>query len=336
MGVTPGPHRPWHPETEAVEGDVIHAMDPCVGRVVHCDWGTAPKKRRMAIADRCVDGSWRAHPVALVGALDTLLERARAGVSDDQSVLIGFDFPIGVPVAYARAVGASSFVDLLARLQSEGRSEFFEVCRVPAEISPARPFYPRNGSPKGSTSRARHYDALGLSRDDLLRECDRRTGAEVLFWTLGPKQVGRGALIGWRDVLAPNLSALRVWPFHGALRDLLVPGAAVVAETYPAAFYRQLGVDVVKSDRASRARTTSRLLAWASANRVDLAPTLHADLASGFRTDDEFDAAIGLFGMIDILHGNHAEGGLSTEAGQVEGWILGAHAPARRTPAMKG
>ena len=43
----------------------------------------------------------------------------------------------------------------------------------------------------------------------LLRRCERggngHKQACCLFWTLGGNQVGKAAIIGWRDVLAPAL-----------------------------------------------------------------------------------------------------------------------------------
>jgi len=67
-----------------------------------------------------------------------------------------------------------------------------------------------------------------------------------VFWTLGGKQVGRAAIIGWRDLLVPALQDpsidLRLWPFDGDLVDLIAPGAMVVAETYPAEACVHLGM----------------------------------------------------------------------------------------------
>ena len=45
-------------------------------------------------------------------------------------------------------------------------------------------------------------------------------------------QVGKAAIIGWREVLAPALrggGSVSLWPFDGSLPSLLVPGNVVVA-----------------------------------------------------------------------------------------------------------
>ena len=70
----------------------------------------------------------------------------------------------------------------------------------------------------------------------------------ALFWTLGGQQVGKAAISGWTQVLAPALRRLgdnpsiSIWPFSGCLADLLQPGSTVLAETYPAEYYAHLGV----------------------------------------------------------------------------------------------
>lgn len=51
-----------------------------------------------------------------------------------------------------------------------------------------------------------------------------RNAACPLFWTLGANQVGKGAIIGWRDVLSPALhddKGVFLWLFDGFLDDLL-------------------------------------------------------------------------------------------------------------------
>src|SRR5215469_1950241 len=61
-----------------------------------------------------------------------------------------------------------------------------------------------------------------------------------LFWTLGASQVGKGAIVGWREVLAPALrddEAVLLWMFDGRLCELLRPGTIVIAETYPTECY---------------------------------------------------------------------------------------------------
>lgn len=292
-------------------------------RVVHCDWGTHPRKRRMAAAERLPEGRWIAGAVEPAGDLATLIERARS--AGPGAVLVGFDFPIGVPSAWAQAAGVPSFRELLLGAGRGEWIELFDVCRAPAEIHLRRPFYPYASSSKGSVARAHQTSALGLERGALLRRCDALAGAEVLFWTLGAKQVGKGALVGWRYVLAPAARDVRLWPFDGSLAELAAPGAVVVAETYPASFYGSFARGVIKSERASRARAAPGLLRLAAEAGVDLAPELRAAIEQGFASDDDFDAAVGLLGMLRVVLGRAGEGGpLPAAARTVEGWILGA------------
>ena len=72
--------------------------------VAHCDWGKDPKKRWMAVASRPPGGDFTAAATVMVGNTATLLDRLR-GIAGPRPVLIGFDFPIGVPKAYADAAG---------------------------------------------------------------------------------------------------------------------------------------------------------------------------------------------------------------------------------------
>ena len=175
--------------------------------VVHADWGTAPAKRWLASA-ALQDGRYLARTPEPVGEAGTLLHRLRAaGTEADGSVLLGFDFPIGLPLAYARRVGVDCFTDLLSRLGRGEWDRFYEVAETPEAIGPRRPFYPRR---PGNTRQRHLVDALGVDTIDCLRRrCELahedRRAASPLFWTLGAQQVGKAAIAGWRDVLGPGL-----------------------------------------------------------------------------------------------------------------------------------
>lgn len=84
-------------------------------------------------------------------------------------------------------------------------ADFYNPAARADEISLVRPFYPRA---PGGTSKQQLLDALGVGcSEELLRLCDRPTAARgkacEIFWTLGANQVGRAAIHGWRDLLAP-------------------------------------------------------------------------------------------------------------------------------------
>jgi hypothetical protein len=259
--------------------------------------------------------------------------------------LVGFDFPIGLPARYAEQAGIDDFRALLTQLGAGRWRSFYEVAERPEQINVHRPFYPYR---PGGTRRQHLLDGLGLScTNDLLRQCERarpdRRAAAPLFWTLGAQQAGKAAIAGWREVLVPGLRSasldVALWPFDGALPDLLQPGRIVLAETYPAecythlgiAFPRQAGRRTGKRVQAVRADNAPPLLAWAKKTRVRLAPALREQIADGFGPspdgEDPFDAVVGLFGMLNVVLGHRPAGAPEDPVlRQVEGWILGQEA----------
>ena len=312
--------------------------------VAHADWGSRASARWVARA-RLRDGSWEAEAPEPVGEVSTLLARLAAEASGG-CVLVGFDFPIGLPAAYAGRAGIGSFRDMLPELGQGPWSRFFEPAERAEEISLRRPFYPRR---PGGARRAHLERALGLDWTSLLRDCDRasasRRAAAPVFWTLGSQQVGRGAIVGWRDLLQPALrdEALDValWPFDGPLEDLFAPGRVVVAETYPRELYGRLGIrfgSQPKRRRSARASQAPPLIAWSGRRGVQLEPALRTELADGFASDDAFDAVAGLFGMLEIVMKCGPAGDPDPQIQAIEGWMLGrpVDVEAREMPAPRG
>lgn len=320
-------------------------MSNLPARVAHADWSINPTKRWMADA-RLTDGDrYRLaapHQVADLAALQRDLQAPAPGVAP---ALFGFDFPLGLPLAYAERAGVESFPAFLERLRSAPWSDVLSVAADREEIALTRPFYPARAGPKGTVSRAQLVAGLGLARfNDLLRLCDLpredRRAACALFWTLGGQQVGKAALAGWRDLLLPALAAPRppkLWPFEGSLADLLRPGACVIAETYPAEIYRHLGIafspsragrKAGKRVQADRAANGPTMIARAKDLDVDLAPEMRALIEDGFGAspdgEDAFDATVGVLGMINIVRGQRPayEPG-DDRVRRIEGWILG-------------
>ena len=252
-----------------------------------------------------------------MGNPGSLIARLRTEAGENGCAFAGFDFPIGVPASYAKRAAISSFPALLSKLGDGDWKDFYSVCDKPAQISVYRPFYP-NGGYKGRREEDL-FRGLGVSSlEPLLRRCERggngHKQACCLFWTLGRNQVGKAAIIGWRDVLAPALrreKPIILWPFDGALPDLLMPGNVVVAETYPAECYGWFSEKAVgsKSDQNERKKFGASLLRWADAQSVMVANCLIEDIQSGFpKGDDAFDAVVGLFGMLKVCLGEHATG----------------------------
>lgn len=137
--------------------------------VAHADWSTAPAKRWLACAAWDA-GRYRVRAPEPVGEAGRLLRRLRAAAGNDGAVLLGVDFPIGVPRVYAHRAGIDRFVALLPRLGLGEWAAFYDVADRPEEVGLHRPFYPRR---PGGTRQRHLLDALGIQRiDDLRRRCE--------------------------------------------------------------------------------------------------------------------------------------------------------------------
>lgn len=213
-------------------------------------------------------------------------------------------------------------------------AEFYTPAEKPDQISLTRPFYPLT---PGGTSKQHLYNGLGLnSARSLLRRCDcasaTRNQACEIFWTLGANQVGRAAISGWRDVLAPAVrgGAIKLWPFDGEMTDLLQPGRIVVAETYPAEVYSYLGLvrNFGKRKHVGRQSQCDAILSWCGRNSVRLHRLVELEIRDGFGdsdiSEDKFDTVVGLLGMIEVAqHTPRFAAPADPAVRNVEGWILG-------------
>ncbi|MEK9660685.1 MAG: hypothetical protein VW644_02940, partial [Alphaproteobacteria bacterium] len=275
-----------------------------------------------------------------------LLEAAGPAKDGCGTVLIGFDFPLGLPAAYADAASIANFRSALTRFGRGDWADFYTPAATRDEIALTRPFYPARNGPKGTVKREHLAAALGVaSYQDLHRACDRdypgRAAAAALFWTLGGNQVGKAAISGWRDLIAPALRRrdmpVRLWPFGGTLAALLAKPGLVVAETYPGEIYHHLGLAIAEPRRskrrqADRAADAATLAGHTRRLGIDLSRDFAAALADGFGTDargeDRFDAAVGLIGMVNILRGRRDPGDPKDRVRRrIEGWILGQADP---------
>ena len=134
---------------------------PGVTLVAHADWSVSDKKRWVA----------RAPAEGLMGVLKQplqlrrnlpglLLQRLKAEAGEGGCAVAGFDFPIGLPVAYARKAGIGDFQEFLLNW-GEGRwADFDKPARLSGEICVERPFYPL--APGGS-QRIFLIGGLGIS-----------------------------------------------------------------------------------------------------------------------------------------------------------------------------
>jgi hypothetical protein len=179
---------------------------------------------------------------------------------------------------------------------------------------------------------------LGVrSSDELLRQCERRTAkrsaACEIFWTLGANQVGKAAIQGWRDLLAPAVGsrAISIWPFDGDFSVLLASAGITVLETYPAETYGHLGFarGFGKRTNEGRASQAGPVISWCDRNAVVLRAELIAQIEDGFghseTGEDTFDAFIGLLGMIEaVCDPLRCVAPHDSVVQDVEGWIFGA------------
>lgn len=293
----------------------------------HADWSVSPAKRWMSLATPLAQG-WHV-TLEKVGDLPTLFARLRAR-AQGAPIVLGIDAPIGLPHAYLTA-----YPDFPSFLRARDPADpFFTVCEHAAEISHARPFYPR--LPRAGMRRHDLLDRLGLTADQLLRHCERRTptqpAAAPMFWTLGANQVGKGALCLWRDLLLPALHGddpPALWPFDGPLATLLRPGRLAIAETYPANAMRELGILLKGSKRrqSDRAAVASTLEARLRDLNAAPDPALAAQIAHGFGPaqdgEDRFDSLIGLLRILQLIRDPTLDQLPAPEICRWEGWILG-------------
>lgn len=112
---------------------------------------------------------------------------------------------------------------------------------------------------------------------------------------------------------------------------MLADGGLTIAETYPGEAYAHVGLrfraDESKRRAGDRVSKAGILRDWATRSEVQFDADMEAAIAGGFGDDpageDLFDAAIGLFGMIEVASGRRAEGGSEPQAAVWEGWIMG-------------
>jgi len=297
--------------------------------LIHADWSVDPRKRIAASARPKGDGRYEIVSLAPFGLAASALQ------SLESPVLLGFDFPIGVPKHYGDRLPYSSFLEFIAAFDEASWSSFARPAERSHEICLERPFYPFR--PGGTSQRHLLEAHSALSINDLRRRCELKTdscpAACSLFWTLGGNQVGKAALAGWAEVVRPLMAdGAGLWPFHGKLFDLLSRRKLTIAETYPADAMRQIGLIIPrgwsKRRQSDRLRMSEALFSTARKLDVDLSASVATAVENGFGAEaigeDRFDAFVGLLGMIAVVRGHRSEGSVD-DAGVLvwEGWILG-------------
>jgi hypothetical protein len=301
--------------------------------VIAADWSKNDEKRWMVRAELIDNEIYVVAAPEPVGNIKTLFSRIKNQVTGDSSVLMGFDFPIGLPADYASRAGLSDFRTALAQFGTGEWRNFYEITDAPNLFQPFSP-RPKGKGEKGDYQK-RLVAALGYKlKAELLRRCDRsteaRSDAECIFFTCGGKQVGAAAIIGWRDVITPALDEIKIWPFDGALSSLISKPGITVAEIYPGEAYSHLnicmgrGYRFSKRTRVHRRDASQPLLKEFRSGSIKLCHAAQSWVEWGFLDEDDFDAMIGLLSMLLVVTGKRL--GHSPEddnVRKVEGWILG-------------
>ncbi len=63
------------------------------------------------------------------------MNELRRETGSDGAILVGFDFPIGLPVRYAKQNGINNFLNLLPHLGTGQWAEFYEITKNAEQIS---------------------------------------------------------------------------------------------------------------------------------------------------------------------------------------------------------
>lgn len=302
-----------------------------ISAVVAADWSVSAHKRVAFTAVRCDQrpGAWKvtaAQPIPDVAAWADTLER----LAPQAATLVAVDAPLGLPAGCGLALGVMTF-----RAALDVATEAFTA--VSDSPTAQQPFYPLRG--RASPRQAHQAASLGVSVCQLRRRCDlatpHRGPASPPLWCLGAQQVGRAAAHLWRELAIPRRHRWRLWPFDGTLNELALPGAVVLAECYPAEACVQLGVQIGARHRRSKARPSDRaavasvLADHARQLRLEMDEPLSRELASGFSSDDAFDAWCALLLAMRVVTGHTPEHAPPAGERQMEGWILGLPATPR-------
>ncbi len=324
---------------------------PEIALIAHADWGIGPRKRWLTKARLQANSRYRISIPTLISEPGDLLPGLIDEIGPDKTCLLGFDFPIGLPLAYAQKASIQNFKDALLQFGAGKWSDFYQVARQPDQIGLERPFYPLK---PGHSKQEHLIKALGIGNiDSLRRQCEkgyhfqdssgiwhRRRPASPLFWTMGGQQVGKAAILGWQKVLSPalrnNPHLISLWPFDGKFWDLLDQNHIIIVESYPAEYYERIGIQFRRTGQnsggkrfqGSRAAQAGSILKWCSSNRVELDNELTEWLCAGFGSspggEDPFDSLIGLLGMISCWRDpTQIYEPDDFNIRQIEGWIFG-------------
>lgn len=235
--------------------------------IVCADWSGSAGGRAICIAKTAGPVISLISPPAGEWTVERVVETARMARQPGDSLVVGFDAPIGLPRSHwdrlidgiDPALRPPHFAEWLARNDFE--EAFFEPCANADAWSVARPFFRIES---GAGGRTRYEAVIARAGVDPLRRVDASTGGKPVFVLSGiPGVAGGSACDLWRG-LQPLRRAgeVAIWPFDGPLGELTAGKAPAVAEIYPRLAY-PIALDGETAARNSRdaRRPASRIVA---------------------------------------------------------------------------
>ena len=107
---------------------------------------------------------------------------------------------------------------------------------------------------------------------------------------------------GWQEFVQPGLDDAVLWPFDGALQELLHANNVVLIETHPCN----------KRKKDDRSRVSSALMDRIAQRGAPVQDMTAAQVGAGFTpgsdNDDRFDALVGLLATLNVNLGPPPEG----------------------------
>jgi len=110
--------------------------------VSHADWSKDPAKRWLALAVLNTDHRWFVSELVKVEQPSELFPYLQSHLVQAGCILTGFDFPIGIPSAYASKSGIDDFLTSLPLFGHADCNMFYIPAEDPSQINLHRPFYP--------------------------------------------------------------------------------------------------------------------------------------------------------------------------------------------------
>lgn len=303
--------------------------------IIAVDWGKDTRKRAAYISRLASRTITR---LTFDGSLGHLVAHAS---TLEGPALIGIDAAIGYPSsAWAQLQDNSAprprtFAEFL--LDHPVPDDFFEPISEPRAWSAQRPFV---RPPPGRFSLNAFIEA---SAGGFHRKIDRALNANPIFLTSGiPGSVGSGTKALWQELIGlSQASTFNVWPFHGALDDLLRQSETILAEIYPKACYGialsealpapLTPISKTKSEARIKAIEDLRQTRWLARHHVDI-----KDLDAARHNEDDFDALISVAALTRLFLEKAPFESPETTDSVAEGGVLGAASLTSKTSVKTG